>query len=249
MVERAVIFVIQYAGYLLAAGFLVYLLHKRQLRRLKGIAAYLISLIAIDGIARPYVLYRYGLNSSQYQYFYWTTDLVLVLCAFLVVCDFFRRATTHKQEMWHYIRWVLGFVLILTMGISVLTLVKNYTHLFGSYFIIEFSQNLYFACLVLTTLLYIMMQQIESTDEELQLLVCGMGIEFAGPAASMALVYLVAGAGEGFVREVASFLLIPACNLGMLMTWFYGVAQSSKQKAASKPSVGTDSELAPAVAD
>ena len=60
-------------------------------------------------------------------------------------------------------------------------------------FIIEFNQNLYFTCLVLNTLLYILLQQIDSADDELGLLVCGVGIQFAGPAATLALLTLTTG--------------------------------------------------------
>ncbi len=60
-------------------------------------------------------------------------------------------------------------------------------------FIVEFSQNLYFSCLVLNTLLYVMIQQLAIDDDELGLLVCGMGVQFAGEAACLALLHLTLG--------------------------------------------------------
>jgi hypothetical protein len=246
MVVKLISFVIQYGNYFLAAGFLAYLARKGQLHRLRGISLYLACLITVDAIGRPYVLNSYGYDSQQYAYFYWLTDLVLVLCAFWVVCDFFRRATSNHTEMWRYFRWILVFTLILVLGVSGLSLSKNYAHFFSG-FIVEFNQNLYFTCLVLNTLLYIMMQQIGSTDEELGLLVCGMGIEFAGPAASLALYHIISGTGVEFVRALTGFL-IPACNLGMLMIWFYAVTQVAKE-ATSTAAGRNDSALAPVVAD
>ncbi len=244
MTEKILGLVIQYGNYFVVAGLLFYLARTKQLRRLRGIALYLGCLIAVDATSRPYVFYRYGLHSRQYIDFYWLTDLVLVLAAFLVVCDFFRRGTSDHKEMWRYIRWILVFALMAVAGVSALTLSRNYDQL-STGFIVEFSQNLYFTCLVLITLLYLMLQQMESRDDELALLVCGMGIAFAGPAASMALFHLV-GATE-FSRTLTSFLM-PGCNLAMLMVWFYAVAKVEGKVTGAVPVKG-DAALVPVVAD
>jgi hypothetical protein len=244
MTGKIVGLIIQYGNYLVAAGLLLYLAHTERLRRLRGVAVYLSCLIAVDAISRPYVLYRYGLQSKQYVDFYWLTDLVLVLTAFSVVCDFFRRGTSDHKEMWRYIRWILVFAFIAVMGVSTLTLSKNYDQLSWG-FIVEFSQNLYFTCLVLITLLYLMLQQMESQDDELAFLVCGMGIAFAGPAASMALLHLAGDAG--FARALTSFL-IPVCNLAMLIVWFYSVAKVESKITGAAPVKG-DAALVPVVVD
>jgi hypothetical protein len=215
------IIALQYAVYLLEAGLLGFVLLRRRQRRFIPIAIYLSLLLAIDGMSRPYVLYRYGFASRQYAYFFWLTDVLLVLAAFLLVCAFFRRACLQEKKMWHVLRPMLTFIFILVLGVSFFSLLQNYHNLF-SRFIVEFQQNLYFTCLVLTTLLYILLQQRQSAEEELILLVTGMGIQFAGPAANFALVFLTPG--QRFASNLYAYIG-PLCALGMLLTWSYAVAR------------------------
>lgn len=211
-----------------------YSLYKGTWRRLVVPLGYLFGLLLIDGIARRYVLYCYGVKSSQYATFYWLTDVALALGAFLVVWAFFYRACANDEKIWYVIRLVLCFVFFLVVGISLLALTRNSAHLEHSSaqilnnFFFEFQQNLYFTCLVLNTLLYIMMQHFEVADDELQLLVCGMGLQFAGPAANFALASL---APLDYARTLYVFLG-PLCTLGMLLTWFYAVGKIPKPAEA-----------------
>jgi hypothetical protein len=175
----------------------------------------------MTGVGRTCVLQRFGLASLEYFYVYWATDFLLVISAFILVCLFFRRACIREEKMWRFVRLLLLFILVLVMGVSALTFSRNYSHLFTR-FIIEFNQNLYFACLVLNTLLYILLQQINSADDQLGLLVCGVGIQFAGPAATLALVHLTTG--EGFAQSLGS-LVMRLCTLGMLLVWAYAIVR------------------------
>ncbi|MBZ5514702.1 MAG: hypothetical protein LAN62_07635 [Acidobacteriia bacterium] len=218
---------LQYGIYLLEAGLLAYLTVRRRFGGLVCLILYLSLLLAFDGVSRPYILYRYGYSSREYAYFYWLTDVLLTLGAFLLVCAFFRRACKYEQKMWHSIRLVLVFVLILTLAISLLALGRNYDQI-RTVFIVEFQQNLYFTCLVLNTLLYILLQQIKSTDDELALLVCGLGIQFAGPAANLALARLTTG--QGFASSLYGYVS-PLCTLGMLLTWFYALVRAPQPSA------------------
>jgi hypothetical protein len=111
-------------------------------------------------------------------------------------------------------------------------------------FIVEFSQNLYFTCLVLNTLLYVMLQQLAIDDDELGLLVCGMGLQFAGEAAFLALLHLTSG--ENFARVLIGFLN-PACTLGMLLIWTYAIVKTP-QTAPARSRAGKDAALAEAIA-
>jgi FlaA1/EpsC-like NDP-sugar epimerase len=167
------------------------------------------------------VLRLHGLASRQYSYVYWTTDFLLVICAFFLVCLLFRRACLHQEKLWRFVRLLLFFIFVLVVGISGLSFLRNYSQL-STYIIVEFNQNLYFTCLVLNTLLYLLLQQIESADDELGLLVCGVGIQFAGPAATMALLHLTTG--ERFAASLNSFT-IPVCTLGMLLVWAYAITR------------------------
>jgi hypothetical protein len=197
------------------------ILYRRLWKRLAGVLGYVVALLLIDGVTRLLVLRRYGFSSNEYAYTFWITDVILTLVSFLLVCDFFRRACLYEEKLWRFLRRLLPLVFLLVLGISSVSLANNYDSLF-SYFIVEFQQNLYFTCLVLNTLLYILMQRTENADEELTLLVTGMGIQFAGPAASLALAYLTRGLE--FSRSLAAYLG-PLCTVGMLLTWFYAVTR------------------------
>ena len=206
-------------------GLFLFLFYKGNWKRLASVSAYLLALLLIDGVGRGYVLHYFGLNSIEYFYSYWLTDVALTLGAFLLVCTFFHRACAIQEEkMWRFIRLFLVFVFVLVLGISAFSLSRNYGNLFSK-FMFEFQQNLYFTCLVLNTLLYILMQQIETADDELGMLVCGMGLQFAGPAASFALKFLMPG--SGFAESLMDFVM-PLCTMGMLLTWFYAVSRMPK---------------------
>jgi hypothetical protein len=166
------------------------------------------------------------LASREYFYVYWSTDFLLVISAFLLVCSLFRCACRDKEKMWGFVRRLLAFVFVLVVGISGLSISRNYSHPLNR-FIVEFNQNLYFTCLVLNTLLYLLLQYIESTDDQLGLLVCGVGIQFAGPAATLALLHLTAF--ERFAASLNSFIM-RLCTFGMLLVWAYAITRV-KEKA------------------
>ena len=148
--------------------------------------------------------------------------------------------------MWRFARLLLAFVFVLVAGISVLVLARNLSALFP-YFIYEFNQNLYFACLVLNTLLYFTLLQIESTDDRLGLLVCGVGIQFAGPAATLALVHLTQEA-KHFALFLNS-LVIPLCTLAMLLVWSYAIMRVPGKETKVARRRGVEPVLAEVAAD
>lgn len=225
MGEKIISFGLQYAGYGLEVLLCVILAGQGRWRRLKGLGLYVLGLFLLDGVARPAALNYFGRTSAQFASFYWLTDVVLALGAFLLICGFFRRACTREEKLWRFVRMLLVFVFILVVGVTLLSLTRNYTQLSarGSVFIVEFSQNLYFTCLVLNTMLYLMIQQLAIEDDELSMLVCGMGIQFAGEAACLALYHLTSG--ENFSRILLNFLG-PVCTLGMLSMWVYAIVKT-----------------------
>jgi hypothetical protein len=233
-----------YGIYILEGVVCVLLALRGGWRQHKGLCLYVALLFTLDGVARGAVLSYFGRTSVQYAYFYWLTDVVLAMGAFLLTCSFFRRACTQEQKLWHFVRLLLVFVFMLVVAISALSLTRNYTQLF-TMFIVEFSQNLYFTCLVLNTLLYVMIQQLAIDDDELGLLVCGMGVQFAGEAAWLALFHVTVG--ENFARTLIGFLS-PTCTLGMLLIWAYAIGKTP-QAAPARLRAGEDAALAEAIAD
>jgi len=218
---------LQYAGYVVEAVLCLLLMWQGRWRRLRVLCLYVAALFLLDGVARSASLSFFGQTSTQYYYFYWVTDVALALGAFLLVCGFFYRAFAKDEKRWPFIRLLLPSVFVIVLAVSALTITRHYANLY-TVFIIEFSQNLYFSCLVLNTLLYVMIQQLELEDDELGLLVCGLGVQFAGEAAGLALVHVTLG--EAF-SQILFGLLNPVCTLGMLAIWIYaiGVAPKSSQ--------------------
>ena len=70
-----------------------------------------------------------------------------------------------------------------------------------------------------------MLHHINSADHQLELLVCGVGIQFAGPAATLALVHLTHG---GRFAKLLAYQTIPLCTLGMLLVWAYTIVYVPK---------------------
>jgi hypothetical protein len=142
---------LQYSCQFLELGFIIFVFWRGYVKRLAAPTCYLGWFLVVS-IFRWFVLQRYGLSSRQYFYTYFLSDFLLVVAAFLVVCTFFRRACIREHKLWHFVRLFLIFTFVIVVGISALSLSRNYSHLFST-FIIEFEQNVYFACLVLNTLL------------------------------------------------------------------------------------------------
>jgi hypothetical protein len=210
-----------YLTTLLECALLWYLLRRDRWRDRVAPGLYVLSLFVIDSIARQLVCFKYGFRSPVYGYFYWLSDVFLALAAFGLICALFRRACKDQPHIWSVLRLTLTFVLLLVAVITYISLSHNYKNLF-SMFIVEFQQNLYFTCLVLNTLLYMLMQQVESEDEELGLLVCGLGIQFAGPTAALAIVHLTEG--HSIIQQFYA-LFSPSFTIAMLVTWLYAVSR------------------------
>ena len=227
MVHEVFIYALYCGIYLVEMALFVYVLLRGRWKRLTSMAVYVAALLALDGIGRSYFLYRYGQDSERYLYFYWLSDVGLTLGAFLLICAFFRRACMHEERMWRFLRLLLVFVFLLVVGLSFISLSGNYEQLFTK-FIYEFGQYLYFTCLVLNTMLYVLMQQLQRADEELGLLVCGMGVQFAGPTACMALLRLTSA--EAYAVSLTN-VVAPLCTLAMLLIWFYSIWKPAGEPA------------------
>ncbi|HTS69275.1 MAG TPA: hypothetical protein VMO17_09845 [Terriglobia bacterium] len=220
--DQLLLYGVQYATYILEVCVIATLAWKGRWRRLKGLGLYVASLFLLDGVARPAVSNFFGHESKQFFYFYWTTDLLFALGAFLVICGFFRRACCKDEKLWSFIRLLLIFVFPVVLGVTALSFTRHYTDLKSNSFVIEFSQNLYFACLVLNTFLYLTLQQLAIEDDELGLLVCGLGVQFAGEAAGFAFLHLM----NNYVSQVLITFVAPGCTLAMLWIWVYAIGKT-----------------------
>ncbi len=221
---------LRYATYGLEVCVCAFLAWRGTWRRMKVLALYVGALLLLDGVGRSAVLHGYGDSSVQYNNFYYLTDFVLAVGAFVLVCALFHRACVQEEKLWRFIRVFLPLVFVLVIGVSAFSLLRNHSQLVTGSFTIEFSQNLYFTCLVLNTLLYMLIQQFAIEDDELALLACGLGVQFAGEAAGFALLNLTS---LGQHAEAFYALLAPICTLGMLSIWAYAIAKKPQEVPAS----------------
>jgi hypothetical protein len=217
---------LQYLTYAIEVCVGLLLIRRGTWRRLKGFCLYVAVLFLLDSVARPAVLHYFGQRSATYASFWWLTDVVLALGAFLLICSFFRRACAQEEKMWRFVRLLLVLVFILVLVISAAFILRNPNHNAAGGFTAEIGQNLFFTCLVLNTLLYIMIQQFAIDDDELALLVGGIGIQFAGEAAFLALCNLLPAESK---FAYALRFLPPCCTLGMLLTWAYAISKTPQE--------------------
>lgn len=224
MPERLLQLCLQYGGYTLELVLLVLLLWRGYLRRLTALCLFVLTLFAIDAGVRPLSLIRYGQGSTEYFDLYWLTELILTFAAFSLIYAFFRNALQHR-EVWKTIRPALAIVLALELGVSSAAFLQHYhQHQLFTRFVYDFSQDLYFTCVVLNTALYLTLAWFKNRDELLHLLVCGLGIQYAGPAAAAAVAYLT---HNGYALKYLS----PVCAVLMLCIWIYAVARQPRATA------------------
>lgn len=219
---------LQIGGYALELVLLIILLQRGYLRSLSSLCIFVGTLFAVDAAVRPVTVKFYGLASPEYYNLYWLTDLILVLASFALICAFFRRACLRHHEVWKMVKPALALVLVLELVFSSATFLQHFQHhsLFTP-FMYDFSQDLYFTCVVLNTVLYLMLQWFRDRDQFLQLLVCGLGIQFAGPAANTALILIVPHNLVADTQHLLTYLL-PVCNVAMLAIWVYAVARQPR---------------------
>jgi len=221
MLHGSLIRIFQYGGYGLEVALLVALLRRGYARTMAPLVVFVGAMFSIDAVLRPWTLLRYGAESKTYFYTYWCTEVLLLIAAFLLICAFFRRAFRDRDyEVWAFVRPILAMILLLILAVTGADILHHYRELFTSNYIWEFNQNLCFTCLVINTVLFLMMQRLKNSEVQLQLLVCGLGIQFAGPTANSALVHLTSSSHASVIFFT---YFSPCCALAMLGVWLYAV--------------------------
>src|SRR5208282_5694548 len=95
-------YALQYGCMLIEAALITYVACGRRWKTEFTPAFYVAFMLAAD-LARACVLRLHGLASRQYSYVYWTTDFLLVVCAVVLVCLFFRRACVQQEKLWRFV--------------------------------------------------------------------------------------------------------------------------------------------------
>lgn len=173
-----------------------------------------------DGL-RYAVLYYYGFSSHHYFYTFYLTDALLVTVTYLLILSFFDVIFEHTP-LRSQVRWALFFFIILVGGMSYAMTSRSMPN-FYSHLLVEFQQNMYFAAVVLTVLLWISLNHLRVYDRQMALLIAGLGISLSALAANYAFQNLLSR--EQFEAAQEILRRVPAlATMAELGLWCYALA-------------------------
>lgn len=139
----------------------------------------------VGSLGRFQVLHHYGLNSSEYVYFYYYSDALLTICLYLALSSLYSYVFTELKAE-RYVSLVATLLLVGTALFSYAVVQQSSGRLI-THFVVELSQNLYFVGLVLTYLLWGAILKLHETRTRLIQLVLSLGVYFSLFAATYAL--------------------------------------------------------------
>lgn len=156
----------------------------------KALARYLflnlyIAASLVASLGRFQILHHYGINSSEYVYFYYYSDALLTICLFFALISLYSYVFGELKAE-RYVR-ICALVLLLGTVIFSYAVVQQSTSKLVTHFVVELSQNLYFVGLVLTYLLWASIMKLRETRTRLIQLVLSLGVYFSLFAATYAL--------------------------------------------------------------
>jgi hypothetical protein len=141
------------------------------------------SLVA--SLARFQVLHHYGLNSSEYVYFYYYSDALLTICLYFALTSLYSSVFAELKAE-RYVSFG-AFSLLVGTALFSYAVVQQSSSKLITHFVVELSQNLYFVGLVLTYVLWASILKLRETRTRLIQLVLSMGVYFSLFAATYAL--------------------------------------------------------------
>jgi len=163
---------------------LVCLLRKKAFSQHFTLVFYLCACIATD-IGSYSIIKTSGYNSDTYFYFYFYSQSLLTICLYFVLMNLYSHVFS-EMGVAKYIRAAAMLILGGTAGISYY-LVAVSSNRFFTHFVSELGQNLYFAGVVLTYLLWGAMAKLRENRTHLMQLVLSMGVYVSLSAGSYAL--------------------------------------------------------------
>ena len=176
--------------FLLEVAVVVCTIYRRAFFRYLPLGIYMLC-AALVNCGQYACIRQFGFDSSQYGYFYFYTDGLLMILVFVVIIHFYEQIFI-EMHVGRYIRGAAMLLLGATALFSALVIHEHQEHFTGK-FIGEFSQNIYFVCLVLTYLLWGAVLKLRETRAQLVQLILALGIFFSGTAGTYALQNLFPG--------------------------------------------------------
>jgi hypothetical protein len=166
-------------------------------------------------VSSVFVLRHYGLRSEQYAFHYYYLGSLLTVVLFFVVIELFQQVFDQlgvRKEI-----RVGSILLVAASAALAYAMVERNAGRLTTRFVVEFSQNLYFAGVVLTYLLWIAVLRLRETRARLVQLVLALGISFTAVTAAFALTSLFPGEAARAVRAFVQ----PAAGTFLPLSWAY----------------------------
>lgn len=209
-------------------GVLAASIRGKSVRRYFFVNLYVGAMLFCGGM-RCVALGTYGFQSPQYFYSFYLTDALLVTTAYLLILSFFEIIFKYSN-LRTQIRLALLFFIVLVGIVSDVTISRSLSH-FYSRLLVEFLQNMYFAAVILTVLLWISVRYLRVNDRQMGLLIAGLGLCFSTQAAGYALQNLLS---RELFEGLRFFLLrVPVlATIAELGLWCYALAETAHEMPA-----------------
>lgn len=206
--------IILYVGTALELAFVVCSIARKSFFRYLFLNLYFLAAIG-SSVARYFCLSRFGLNSEEYRYAYYFTDVLLTLALYIALISLYSYVLGELQ-LERYVRLV-AILLLLGTALFSYAVVAQSSERLATTFAYELSQNLYFVGLVLTYILWGAILKLRETRTRLVQFVLALGVYFSAYAASYALYNLADKFGVVSILGPALGCLLPlAWTLTML---------------------------------
>jgi len=177
-------YLIWFLGAALEVSVVVCALAKHSFRRYLCLNLYMLFSFLLS-VGRFYVHHQYGLGSSQYKYFYYSSDALLTIFLYLALITLYLHVFD-EMKVEKYVR-LAAIILLAGTALFSYGVVEQSSHKMLTGFVYELSQNLYFVGLVLTYVLWGAILKLRESRTQLIQLVLSLGVYFSALAANFAL--------------------------------------------------------------
>ena len=177
-------YIIWFLGAVLEVSVVVCAIAKGSFRRYLCLNLYMLFSFVVSA-ARYEMLSRFGLRSSEYKYFYYSSDAVLTIFLYLALITLYLHVFD-EMKVEKYVRLTALLLLAGTALFSYAVVQQSSSKLLTG-FVYELSQNLYFVGLVLTYVLWGAILKLRESRIQLIQLVLSLGVYFSAFAATFAL--------------------------------------------------------------
>jgi hypothetical protein len=205
--------VIWFLGAGLELSVVVCSLAKHSFRRYLCLNLYMLFSFLLS-VGRFYMLNQYGLRSSQYKYFYYSSDALLTICLYLALITLYLHVFD-EMKVEKYVR-LAAIILLAGTALFSYGVVEQSSNKMLTNFVYELSQNLYFVGLVLTYVLWGAILKLRESRTQLIQLVLSLGVYFSALAANFAL--------ENMFPNLQFFTyIVPVFGCLLPLAWAYAL--------------------------